>query len=99
MSTQRSYTSGWDRIYQKSVQQPWIPIGTLLTVGAFTGAYINLRKGNKKKGVQWLRYRVAFQGITIIGMALGSLILAPKPYLEKKPEQVDNGNVEGLKKE
>jgi hypothetical protein len=30
MSTQRSYNSGWDRIYQKSVQQPWIPIGIIV---------------------------------------------------------------------
>jgi hypothetical protein len=58
-----------------------------------------LRKGNKKKGVQWLRYRVAFQGITIIGMALGSLILAPKPYLEKKPEAIESGNSEVSNKE
>ncbi|KAI9298032.1 hypothetical protein K502DRAFT_300073, partial [Neoconidiobolus thromboides FSU 785] len=62
------------KIKRKSKEQPWVPLGVALTIGSFVGAYIKFRKGSRVQGVQFLRYRVAFQTLTIVGLLLGTAI-------------------------
>lgn len=52
-------------------QQPFVPLGVLLTSGAVFLAAKSLRAGQRKDAQRWFRYRVAFQGMTIVALVAG----------------------------
>ncbi|KAJ9069064.1 Respiratory supercomplex factor 1, mitochondrial [Entomophthora muscae] len=92
-----AYESTIQRLKRKSMEQPWVPLGCVLTIGAFLSAYRNFRTGSREQGVVMLRYRVAFQGLTVVGILLGSAIatttkdsdrppIKPRPAFESTPE-------------
>ncbi|KAH0831295.1 hypoxia induced protein conserved region-domain-containing protein [Lanmaoa asiatica] len=64
-SLRRSTESYGERALRKLKEEPLVPIGTLLTVGAFTMAVIKLRRRESRSLNQWMRMRVAAQAFTI----------------------------------
>ncbi len=48
-----------------------MPLGALLTTGAVILAAKSLRAGHRKDAQKWFRYRVGFQGATIVALVVG----------------------------
>ncbi|KAF8128545.1 hypoxia induced protein conserved region-domain-containing protein [Boletus edulis] len=64
-SLRRSAESYGERALRKLWEEPFVPIGTFATVGAFTMAVIKLRRRESRSLNQWMRMRVAAQAFTI----------------------------------
>lgn len=69
---------------------PQIPLfsissGSLLTCGALVLASYQLRKGNKAEFNRALRWRVGFQGITVLSAVVGSLYYGAKATQSSDP--------------
>ncbi|KAF9232631.1 hypoxia induced protein conserved region-domain-containing protein, partial [Melanogaster broomeanus] len=54
-----------EKAWRKLKEEPLVPIGTFLTVGAFTMAAIRLRQRDSRSLNYWMRMRVAAQALTI----------------------------------
>ncbi|EPQ31995.1 uncharacterized protein PFL1_00193 [Pseudozyma flocculosa PF-1] len=87
-----------DKFFRKMKEQPLVPIGSLLTCGALIAASNHLRKGNRNEFQKALRWRVGFQGLTILGAVAGSLYYnqkvstpAPPPVPSSSPGSVAPG--------
>ncbi|KAN0066318.1 Respiratory supercomplex factor 1, mitochondrial [Thecaphora frezii] len=61
-----------EKLFRKLKQEPLVPIGSLLTCAALIVASNHLRKGNRNQFQKALRWRVGFQGLTILGAVAGS---------------------------
>ncbi|CCE65167.1 hypothetical protein TPHA_0K00330 [Tetrapisispora phaffii CBS 4417] len=61
-----------EKILFKSKQQPWVPIGCLLTTGAVVMAALQMRRGNRRLAQLSFRWRVAFQAATLVTLIAGS---------------------------
>ncbi|KAJ1972427.1 Respiratory supercomplex factor 1, mitochondrial [Dimargaris xerosporica] len=61
-------TSVWARIKRKSIEQPFVTAGSLLTCAALVSAMYYLRQGNRNAGNIMFRYRIAAQGFTILAL-------------------------------
>ncbi|KAK7466300.1 HIG1 domain member 2A [Stygiomarasmius scandens] len=77
----------WTETYQEKLvrkvnENPWVPIGALLTTGALVMASIRLRQGNSQKLQHWLRARVALQTVTVLAV-LGGLYKYGQANLEE----------------
>ncbi|KAJ3718849.1 hypoxia induced protein conserved region-domain-containing protein [Lentinula raphanica] len=86
------WTEGYkEKAIRKTKENPWVPLGTLITTGALTMAAIRLRQGNSRKFQIWLRYRVAFQALTIFAV-LGGLYKYGQANLEENQRVMDQMN-------
>ncbi|PWZ02998.1 hypothetical protein BCV70DRAFT_197235 [Testicularia cyperi] len=61
-----------DKFFRKMKEQPLVPIGSLLTMGALIVASNHLRSGNREQFNRALRWRVGFQGLTVVAALAGS---------------------------
>ncbi|SPC65060.1 probable Respiratory supercomplex factor 1, mitochondrial [Ustilago sp. UG-2017b] len=61
-----------DKFFRKMREQPLVPIGSLLTCGALIAASNHLRTGNRDQFNKALRWRVGFQGLTVLAALAGS---------------------------
>ncbi|SPO19626.1 probable Respiratory supercomplex factor 1, mitochondrial [Ustilago trichophora] len=61
-----------DKFFRKMREQPLVPIGSLLTCGALIVASNHLRTGNRDQFNKALRWRVGFQGLTVLAALAGS---------------------------
>ncbi|SJX60073.1 uncharacterized protein SRS1_11388 [Sporisorium reilianum f. sp. reilianum] len=61
-----------DKFFRKMREQPLVPIGSLLTCGALIAASNHLRTGNRDQFNKALRWRVGFQGLTVLAALVGS---------------------------
>ncbi|KAJ4470166.1 hypoxia induced protein conserved region-domain-containing protein, partial [Lentinula aciculospora] len=80
-----------EKAIRKTRENPWVPLGTLITAGALTMAAIRLRQGNSRKFQVWLRYRVAFQAFTIFAI-LGGLYKYGQANLEENQKIMEQIN-------
>ncbi|KAJ3765321.1 hypoxia induced protein conserved region-domain-containing protein [Lentinula raphanica] len=86
------WTEGYkEKAIRKTKENPWVPLGTLITTGALTMAAIRLRQGNSRKFQIWLRYRVAFQAFTIFAV-LGGLYKYGQANLEENQRVMEQMN-------
>ncbi|KAK0713869.1 hypoxia induced protein conserved region-domain-containing protein [Lasiosphaeria miniovina] len=65
--------SGLQQVIKKLKREPLIPIGCLLTVAAFTGAYRASRRGDHHQVQRMFRARIAAQGFTIVAIVAGGI--------------------------
>ncbi|KAK0522301.1 Respiratory supercomplex factor 1, mitochondrial [Tilletia horrida] len=72
-----------DKLFRKLKEQPLVPIGSLLTCAALIAASHQLRKGNRTEFNRALRWRVGFQGLTVVAAVAGSLYYA-QPALQSR---------------
>ncbi|CAO1616883.1 unnamed protein product [Parajaminaea phylloscopi] len=61
-----------EKLIRKLKQEPLVPIGSLLTIGALTVASHYLRTGNRASFNRALRWRIYFQGLTVVA-AIGGV--------------------------
>ncbi|KAE8217026.1 hypothetical protein CF326_g9598 [Tilletia indica] len=82
------------KLIRKLKEQPLVPIGSLLTCAALIAASHQLRKGNREQFNRALRWRVGFQGLTVVAAVAGSLYYA-QPALSKvsSPGEDDLPNI------
>lgn len=82
------------KVVRKLKEEPLIPLGMILTVGAFVGAYRARRRGDSQRVNTMFRYRVAAQGFTVLAMVAGSMYYnkdrETTKELRKLKEQRDN---------
>ncbi|KAE9387782.1 hypothetical protein BT96DRAFT_948111 [Gymnopus androsaceus JB14] len=72
-TSSRRWSEGYkEKAIRKTMENPWVPLGTLVTAGALVMAAVRLRQGDSRKFQVWLRFRVAFQAFTIFAI-LGGL--------------------------
>ncbi|THU92955.1 hypothetical protein K435DRAFT_671130 [Dendrothele bispora CBS 962.96] len=77
----------WTETYQEKLvrkvsENPWVPLGALLTTGALLMASVRLRQRDSKKFQHWLRARIALQTVTIFAV-LGGLYKYGQANLEE----------------
>ncbi|KAF8826171.1 hypothetical protein HHX47_DHR6000582 [Lentinula edodes] len=88
----RRWSEGYkEKAIRKTKENPWVPLGTLVTTGALTMAAIRLRQGNSRKFQVWLRFRVAFQALTIFAI-LGGLYKYGQANLEENQRIMEQIN-------
>ncbi|KAG5351449.1 hypothetical protein E4T56_gene12640 [Termitomyces sp. T112] len=61
-----------EKAARKFKENPWVPLGSLATVGALVVAMVKMRRGQPHSFNQWLRVRVAAQGLTILAICAGT---------------------------
>lgn len=96
--------TGVDRLQRRLREDPLTPIGSVLTVAALTYATVQLRRGNQKLFQRALRYRVAFQAITVGTAAVGLLYFrtpksrVPEPGTDGKPQKLEAWNPDKIER-
>lgn len=61
-----------------------MPLGCVLTVAAFTGAYRAMRAGDHGRVNRMFRYRIAAQGFTILAMVAGGIYYSDDRHKERE---------------
>ncbi|KAG6877566.1 hypothetical protein C0993_006063 [Termitomyces sp. T159_Od127] len=64
-----------EKAARKFKENPWVPLGALATVGALVVATVKMRRGESRSFNQWLRVRVAAQGLTIVAVCAGAFAM------------------------
>ena len=54
-------------------QNPFVPIGVLVTVGILGNGLFAMKNKDKHKSQRMMRYRVAAQGFTVIALVIGTM--------------------------
>ncbi|AYO43490.1 Respiratory supercomplex factor 1, mitochondrial [Malassezia restricta CBS 7877] len=96
--------TGVDRLWRRLREDPLTPIGSVLTAAALTYATVQLRRGNQKLFQRALRYRVAFQAVTVGTAAVGLLYFrtpksrVPPPGPDGKPQKLEAWNPEKIER-
>lgn len=85
-SSDRRLVPIFDRVVQQCHEQPQVPLGALLTTGAVILAGKSLQLGQKKDAQRWFRYRVGFQGFTILALVIGGYIYGSNTTFKEKEE-------------
>ncbi|KIK62058.1 hypothetical protein GYMLUDRAFT_73029 [Collybiopsis luxurians FD-317 M1] len=95
----RRWTESYkDKLIRKTTENPFVPIGTLITTTALIMSAIRLRQGNSQKFQIWLRYRVAFQALTIFAI-LGGIYKYGQANLEENQRVLEKINMQRAEKE
>ncbi|GLB39789.1 putative hypoxia induced protein conserved region [Lyophyllum shimeji] len=67
-----------EKAARKFKENPWVPLGSMATVGALVVAMVKMRRGQSQSFNHWLRVRVAAQGLTIVAIVVGAQAFRPK---------------------
>lgn len=63
-----------------------MPIGALLTTAAVFLAGKSIRTGQRREAQKWFRYRVGFQGATIVALVVGGWYYGQHNIAERKSQ-------------
>ncbi|CAK7273981.1 Respiratory supercomplex factor 1, mitochondrial [Sporothrix epigloea] len=77
-------SSPMQKLGQKLIKEPLIPIGCVLTVSAFLSAARAVRKGDHHQAQRMFRARVIAQGFTILAVVGGGIYLADDRKKERQ---------------
>ncbi|KAL8393188.1 hypothetical protein RB595_003112 [Gaeumannomyces hyphopodioides] len=92
--------NAFQKISRKLKQEPLVPLGCVLTVAAFTNAYLAMRRGDHARMNRMFRYRVAAQGFTVLAMVFGGIYFNDQRHKERevwKQKQEDEAEEKRLK--
>ena len=71
--------SGLEKLFNKLKRDPLVPIGSIATCGALAYATYHMRSGNRDSFQKALRWRVVFQGVTVVAAAVSLFLYRPSP--------------------
>lgn len=77
-----------DKFIERCKEQPFVPLGVLATIGAVGMAARGLRRGDKHDANRWFRWRVIFQGLTVVALVAGSFVYDKTKISRKTEEEV-----------
>ncbi|CAL9732187.1 respiratory supercomplex factor 1, mitochondrial [Monosporozyma unispora] len=77
----------WERIKYHCQQQPFVPVGAILTSAAVVLAAQNIKNGNQRRAQYYFRWRVGLQGATLIALVAGSFIYGSTKISEKSQQE------------
>lgn len=69
--------TGKEKLMNKLMRDPLVPLGSLATCGALVYATYYMRKGRRDQFQSALRWRVALQGITVVAAAASIFLYRP----------------------
>ncbi|KAF8065106.1 hypoxia induced protein conserved region-domain-containing protein [Lyophyllum atratum] len=95
-----------EKASRKFKENPWVPLGSLATVGALVVAMVKMRRGQSHSFNHWLRVRVAAQGLTIVAIVAGTYSMRNKdvgassdPTLTRNDVDVEQRRLEKVARE
>nr|GAT44754.1 HIG1 domain family member 2A [Mycena chlorophos] len=68
----RPFETVGEKMARKCRENPYVPIGGILTVGNLVMAVVSMGRGQSRTMNLWLRGRVAMQGLTIVALLIGA---------------------------
>ncbi|XP_020900238.1 HIG1 domain family member 2A, mitochondrial [Exaiptasia diaphana] len=74
-----------DKMLRKARENPFVPLGCVLTVGALSYGLFSFIKGNAKVQQKMMRARVLAQGSTVLAVIAG---LGYEIYLDSKKKKI-----------
>lgn len=91
-----------DKLWRKCSQEPFVPIGCLVTVGFLVGGLKSFRNGQTARSQLYMRGRVVAQALTIVAVSAGAL-MGMKPHdrpvtMEEKMVKMETEKQEYFKK-
>lgn len=75
---QQQFETVTEKTYRKFYNEPYVPVGALVTVGFLTFGFRAFRTGDKRGAQLMMRWRVVAQAFTVGAMCVGA-------YLNLKP--------------
>jgi hypothetical protein len=63
--------TAYQKLLRKSLKDPVVPLGVLVTTGVLVAGLRAFNRGDKQRSQQLMRYRVLAQGLTVVGMMVG----------------------------
>jgi len=79
-----------NKFVRKFIENPFVPVGALATVGFLGVGLKNMYDGNRLKSQMMMRGRIAAQGFTVIAILGGLFYQGLKALKEAEKEQQEN---------
>ncbi|WFD35512.1 Respiratory supercomplex factor 1, mitochondrial [Malassezia cuniculi] len=79
MDSEELPESGVQKLWTKLKRDPLVPLGSLATCGALMYATYYMRQGNRDNFQKALRWRIVFQGVTVVAAAVSLYYYRPAP--------------------
>ncbi|XP_073997974.1 HIG1 domain family member 2A, mitochondrial [Rhodnius prolixus] len=70
--------SGQEKLWRKVKENPFVPIGALVTVGCLSFGLYSFRKGERRMSQMMMRARIVAQGFTVLALVGGITMAAMK---------------------
>ncbi|RLN06021.1 hypothetical protein BBJ28_00004476 [Nothophytophthora sp. Chile5] len=75
-------------------EDPLVPLGCALTTAVLLGGLVTFQRGQSKLGNIFMQARVVAQTATVVAMAGGAMLAAPKKEAQKKQSYEERMNIQ-----
>ncbi|ODQ63959.1 altered inheritance of mitochondria protein 31, mitochondrial, partial [Nadsonia fulvescens var. elongata DSM 6958] len=78
-----------ERVVEHCKEEPLVPAGVFLTCGALVMSARAVRSGNRQMANKMFKYRVGFQGFTVLSLVIGGWYYDKEKKEKKTQDQLD----------